>query len=152
MMGSSLVLAASRQSFAFARDGALPLSKFLYRVNTYTGTPVNTVWFDCVLALLIGLLALLGRAAVSAVFTISVTATYVEYITPIVSRFVFENDFKPGPFSLGVFVSSALRPCVEGGRTLTWIYGRVPRSRPSPSHLCFSCSSFSVSRPLPIQT
>ncbi|KAI9568298.1 amino acid/polyamine transporter I [Boletus coccyginus] len=102
MMGSSLVLAASRQSFAFARDGALPLSKLLYRVNIYTGTPINTVWFDCGLALLIGLLALLGRAAISAVFTISVTATYVEYMTPIVSRFVFENDFKPGPFSLGV--------------------------------------------------
>ncbi|KAG6374456.1 amino acid permease-domain-containing protein [Boletus reticuloceps] len=75
MTGSSLVLSASRQSFAFARDGALPFSKFLYQVNTYTGTPVNTVWFDCVLALLIGLLALLGRATVNAVFMISVTAT-----------------------------------------------------------------------------
>lgn len=25
---------------------------------------------------------------------------------PILSRFMFENDFKPGPFSLGVLVSS----------------------------------------------
>lgn len=108
-MGSSLVLAASRHSFAFARDGALPFSKFLYRMNTFTGTPVNAVWFDCVLALLIGLLALVGGAAINAVFTIAVTATYVEHVTPIVSRFAFENDFKPGPFSLGVFVSSI--PC-----------------------------------------
>ncbi|KAF8126982.1 hypothetical protein EV363DRAFT_1298371 [Boletus edulis] len=55
-------------------------------ISYMTGTPVNTVWFDCVLALLIGLLALLGRATINAVFMISVTATYMEYITPIVSR------------------------------------------------------------------
>ena len=107
MMGSSLVLAASRSAFAFARDGTLPLSKLLYRINPYTGTPVNTVWFDCALALLVGLLALLGPGAISAVFTLAVTASYVEIITPIVSRFVFDNNFKPGPFSLGVWVSAS---------------------------------------------
>ncbi len=39
----SQVLAASRQTFAFSRDGALPLSGWLYRMNGYTKTPVNTV-------------------------------------------------------------------------------------------------------------
>ncbi|KAF8841440.1 amino acid transporter [Paxillus ammoniavirescens] len=102
MMGSSQLLAASRQSFAFARDGALPLSDLLYRFNKYTGTPVNTVWFDSLMALLVGLLALSGPAAVSAVFSISVTAQYVAFMTPIIARFAFENNFKPGPFSLGV--------------------------------------------------
>lgn len=112
MMGSSIVLAASRQSFAFARDGALPFSNLLYRINAYTGTPVNTVWFDCGFALLIGLLALSGSAAVNATFTISVTALYVAYTLPIVSRFVFDNNFKPGPFSLGVLVRFALSSSV----------------------------------------
>lgn len=102
MMGSSQLLAASRQSFAFARDGALPLSNLLYRFNKYTGTPVNTVWFDSLMALLVGLLALSGPAAVNAVFSISVTAQYVAFMTPIIARFAFENNFKPGPFSLGV--------------------------------------------------
>ncbi|KAF9237249.1 amino acid/polyamine transporter I [Melanogaster broomeanus] len=102
MMGSSQLLAASRQSFAFARDGALPLSRLLYRFNKYTGTPVNTVWFDGLFALLVGLLALAGPAAVSAVFSISVTAQYVAFMTPIIARFAFGNNFKPGPFSLGV--------------------------------------------------
>ncbi|KAG9316243.1 amino acid permease-domain-containing protein [Chiua virens] len=101
MTGSTIVLVASRQSFAFARDGALPFSKLLYKINRYTGTPVNTVWFDCILALLVGLLALLGTTAVNAVFTISVTAPYVAYVIPIVARFVFKNNFKPGPFSVG---------------------------------------------------
>jgi len=33
MMGSSMLLAASRQSYAFSRDGALPFSSWLYRMN-----------------------------------------------------------------------------------------------------------------------
>ncbi|KAG2050419.1 amino acid transporter [Suillus hirtellus] len=101
MMGSSCLLVGSRQTFAFARDGALPFSQYLYQINGYTRTPVNTVWFDATLALAIGLLAFAGTQAIDAVFTIAVTASYVSYITPIATRFVFKNDFKPGPFHLG---------------------------------------------------
>lgn len=79
MMGSSMVLAASRQSFAFARDGALPFSGWLYRMNGYTKTPVNTVWFTCVLAIALGLLVFAGDQAINAVFSLSVTALYIPY-------------------------------------------------------------------------
>jgi len=103
MLCTSGVLVASRQSFAFARDGALPLSSILYQINTYTGTPVNTVLFDCLFALLVGLLAFLGPSAINAVFTASIAACYVAYMVPIAARFMFDNNFKPGPFSLGAF-------------------------------------------------
>lgn len=103
MMGSSMLLAASRQSYAFSRDHALPFSKFLYRMNSYTGTPVNTVWFDAIFALLMGLLVFAGTQAINAVFAISVTALYIAYAIPVCARFMGDNDFKPGPFSLGVF-------------------------------------------------
>ncbi|KAF9219347.1 amino acid transporter [Gyrodon lividus] len=103
MMGSSMVLAASRQSFAFARDGALPFSSILYRMNSFTGTPVNTVWFVAMISIALGLLAFAGAGAIDAVFAISVTALYIAYSIPISARFIFNNDFKPGPFSLGVF-------------------------------------------------
>ena len=36
------LLASSRQTFAFSRDGALPFSKYMYRINSYTKTPVNS--------------------------------------------------------------------------------------------------------------
>ncbi|KAH7909980.1 amino acid/polyamine transporter I [Hygrophoropsis aurantiaca] len=101
MMGSSMVLAASRQSFAFARDGALPFSGWLYRMNGFTKTPVNTVWFVAILAISLGLLSFAGTQAIDAVFAISVTALYIAYAIPITARFVFKNNFKPGPFSLG---------------------------------------------------
>ncbi|KAG2135208.1 amino acid/polyamine transporter I [Suillus bovinus] len=101
IVASNSLLVGSRQSFAFARDGALPFSRYLYRINHYTGTPVNTVWFDAICALAIGLLSFLSTEAINAIFTISVTASYIAYITPITTRFAFKNDFKPGPFHLG---------------------------------------------------
>uniref|UniRef100_A0A0W0G407 Putative amino acid transporter n=1 Tax=Moniliophthora roreri TaxID=221103 RepID=A0A0W0G407_MONRR len=103
MMGSSMLLAASRQTYAFSRDHALPFSSWLYRMNSYTETPVNTVIFDAGIALLLGLLIFAGDSAINAVFAISVTGLYVAYAIPIVARFVGKNDFKPGPFNLGVF-------------------------------------------------
>ena len=42
LLPSSKLLAASRQTFAFSRDGALPFSRYLYRMNSYTQTPVNS--------------------------------------------------------------------------------------------------------------
>ncbi|KAG1723082.1 amino acid permease-domain-containing protein [Suillus paluster] len=82
MVSSNCLLVGSRQTFAFA---------------------LNTVWFDAACALLIGLLAFVSTQAVNAVFTIGVTASYISYITPITTRFVFNNNFKPGPFHLGKF-------------------------------------------------
>jgi hypothetical protein len=73
-------------------------------MNPYTLTPVNTVWFDAILALALGLLVFAGPQAINAVFAISVTALYVAYAIPIAAKFMGQNDFKPGPFSLGIFV------------------------------------------------
>ncbi|KAF7776414.1 hypothetical protein Agabi119p4_4807 [Agaricus bisporus var. burnettii] len=101
MMGSSMLLAASRQTFAFSRDGALPLSKWLYKMNSYTRTPVNVVWYDALLALALGLLVFASDQAINAVFSMSVTAVYIAYAIPIVVRFTGGNKFQPGPFSLG---------------------------------------------------
>ncbi|TCD69005.1 GABA-specific high-affinity permease [Steccherinum ochraceum] len=101
MMGSSMVLAASRQTFAFSRDGALPFSGWLYRMNGFTKTPVNTVWFVCVWAVILGLLVFAGDSAINAIFSLSITALYVAYSIPIAARFLGNNTFEPGPFTMG---------------------------------------------------
>ncbi|KAH9856381.1 APC amino acid permease [Lenzites betulinus] len=103
MMGSSMVLAASRQSFAFSRDGALPFSNWLYRMNSYTKTPVNTVWFVAAFSILLGLLAFAGDSAINAIFSMSIVALYIAYAIPIAARYLGTNDFAPGPFTLGIF-------------------------------------------------
>jgi amino acid transporter len=84
---------------------ALPLSGWLYRINRYTQTPVNSVWFDAFFALLLGCLVFAGSQAINAVFALSITALYVAYSIPISARIVSRNKFKPGPFSLGIWVS-----------------------------------------------
>ena len=66
---------------------------------------MNAVWFDAILAILLGLLAFAGNQAINAVFALSVTSLYFAYTVPIVSRFIGDNDYKPGPFHLGIFVS-----------------------------------------------
>ena len=96
--------ACSRQIFAFSRDGGLPGSKYLYRINPTTHTPVNCVWFSCFISLLLGLLAFAGPAAIGAIFSLVVTGQYVAYSIPIACRFFGGSAWTPGPFTLGRFV------------------------------------------------
>ena len=95
-------------------------------MNSYTGTPVNTVWFSVVTAALLGALTFAGAQATNAVFAVSIAALYVAYAIPIMARFVFENDFKPGPFDLGVFVG----PCSHLLLALALALTRFPQSLP----------------------
>jgi len=101
MIGACVFIASSRQTFAFARDGALPLSKYIYRINSRTQTPVNGVIFAGIVAWLLGLITLAGPAATVAIFSLAVCGQYVAYLIPISARFLGQNTFKPGPFSLG---------------------------------------------------
>ena len=66
---------------------------------------MNTVWFDAILAIILGCLAFAGTQAINAVFALSVTALYVAYSIPISLRVVSKTNFKPGPFRLGIWVS-----------------------------------------------
>ncbi|KAF7791784.1 hypothetical protein EIP86_002808 [Pleurotus ostreatoroseus] len=103
IVGVNTLVAASRQTFAFARDGALPLSRYLYRMNRYTQTPVNCVWAVSFVGLLLGLLAFAGQSATSAIFSLTVVGLYIAYTIPIASRLLSKTPWRPGPFSLGIF-------------------------------------------------
>jgi len=100
---ANLTLAASRQTFAFARDGALPLSFWIYRMNKFSGTPVNAVWVVTGVAFILTLLVFAGPTAITTIFSLPIVAQYLAYIIPIFCRFAFKNDFTPGPFYTGRF-------------------------------------------------
>ncbi|KAA1473606.1 APC amino acid permease [Dentipellis sp. KUC8613] len=102
MACSSTVTVASRQTFAFSRDGGLPLSRFLRRVNPHTHTPIYAVWAVVCAGSLLGLLVFAGPAATTAIFSLGVVAQYIAYAVPISARYLGQNDFKKGPFHLGV--------------------------------------------------
>ena len=105
MMGLSIVVAVSRQSWAFSRDGALPFSRVVRVVSARMGyVPVRAVWFCVILALLLGLLCLIAPAAALALFSLAVAGNNLAFGLPIFCRVVWgQHKSKPGPFYTGRF-------------------------------------------------
>lgn len=99
--GAAQAVDASRVVFAFARDNALPGSRWWKRMNPYTQTPVNAVWIVIVGAAICGLLGF-SSAALSSLAGASVIGLYTSYAAPIFLRITSgRNKLPPGPFSLG---------------------------------------------------
>ncbi|KAK8157760.1 gaba permease [Phyllosticta citrichinensis] len=105
LMGLSIVVAASRQTWAFSRDGALPFSSFFRPISkTFGYIPLRAVWGCVFLGAVLGLLSLIDSAAASALFSLGVAGNNVAWVTPIFCRLVWgEHKFKPGPFYTGKF-------------------------------------------------
>lgn len=118
MTGAAQGVDASRVIFAFARDRALPGSRWWKQINRRTQTPVNAVWLVMAGAAVCGLLGF-STAALSSLagyvrlaqqnyfsgiflFRASVIGLYVSYATPIFLRITSGRDkLVPGPFNLG---------------------------------------------------
>ena len=65
LCGAAQGVDASRVVFAFARDNALPGSRWWKRINGYTQTPVNAVWLVMFLSAICGLLGFSSAALTS---------------------------------------------------------------------------------------
>lgn len=103
-MGQGCMVAASRVTFAYARDGCFPCSWWISRVNVHTRTPVNAVWFNTTIGILMTLLIFGGTVAIGAIFSIAACAAFVAFTIPIFIRVFFVgNRFRPGPWNLGRF-------------------------------------------------
>lgn len=106
-MGLSIVIAASRQTWAFSRDGALPFSRLIRQVNVKLGVPLRALYFDILISIVLGLLVLIGPAAANALSSLCIASNGLAWLTPILCRTIWFNkdDFTPGPFYLGNTVS-----------------------------------------------
>ncbi|KDQ52508.1 hypothetical protein JAAARDRAFT_184077 [Jaapia argillacea MUCL 33604] len=101
MAGAAQCVDASRVVYAFARDNALPGSRYWKRVNRHTQTPVNATWLVVILAGLCGLVGF-SSTALTSLAGASTIGLYISYATPIFLRITSGRDkLKPGPFSLG---------------------------------------------------
>lgn len=137
LMGLSILVAASRQSWAFSRDGALPFSRYLRVVSQRFGyIPIRAVWFCVAVAAVLGLLSLIASAAAQALFSLAVAGNNLAWGTPILARVVWgQKKFEPGPIYTGrwsvpiawlavVFLVSATLP-LHWVRSLTWARSSV---------------------------
>jgi len=103
-MGQGCMVAASRVTYAYARDDCFPLSRIWKKVNTTTQTPVNAVMMNCVLGILMCLLIFGGEVAIGALFSIGAIAQFIAFAIPIAIRvFIVGNRFRRGPWHLGRF-------------------------------------------------
>ncbi|KAJ5142452.1 uncharacterized protein N7515_001239 [Penicillium bovifimosum] len=99
-----ILATASRQTFAFARDDALPFSKHLAHVNRNTQIPVCSVLVSTIITVLLSLINIGSTAAFNAVASVMIAALFTTYILPIaaVIRVRFEpSGIPPSRFSLG---------------------------------------------------
>jgi amino acid transporter len=103
LMGLSILVAASRQTWAFSRDGALPFSRFFRPISrTFGYIPLRAVWGCVFLAAVMGLLSLIAPAAAQALFSLAVAGNNLAWGTPIFCRVVWgQRKFRPGPFYTG---------------------------------------------------
>jgi amino acid transporter len=103
-MGQGCMVAASRVTFAYARDGCFPMSFWIRRVNKYTYTPVNAVWFNTSVGICLLCLIFAGPVAIGAIFSVGAIAAFVAFTIPIFIKTFFVGDrFRRGPWHLGKF-------------------------------------------------
>jgi amino acid transporter len=103
--GMACVTSASRMTFAFSRDGAIPGHNLWRRLGA-NRTPTYAVAFVCVMALLITIPAYFPNSvgypvAFFAVTSISVIGLYIAYTIPVFLRWRMGSKFQPGPWTLG---------------------------------------------------
>lgn len=103
-MGCSCMLAASRVTFAYSRDGLFPFSSIWSKVNPRTDTPIYAVWINMILGQLFLLLLFAGDTAIGAIFSVGGISALVSFIMPVILRITYaKNTFVQGPWNLGRF-------------------------------------------------
>jgi amino acid transporter len=102
---TACLTSASRMTFAFSRDGAIPGSPWLSKVNPATKIPANAVMFVTAIGIIITLPALksIGGVPVAflAVVSVAVIGLYLAFLIPIFLRWRMGDAFQPGSWTLG---------------------------------------------------
>ncbi|ODV59400.1 amino acid transporter [Ascoidea rubescens DSM 1968] len=130
LMGASILTAISRQIWAFSRDNGLPSCDIIKVVNKKWSVPIRVVWFGGILAIIMGLLCLIGTTAANALFTLYVCGNYFAWGTPIFLRMVYGKDiFKPGPFYTGDVLSPIINWIAIVFIVFTMILAMFPSSK-----------------------
>jgi amino acid transporter len=103
--GMACVTSASRMTFAFSRDGAIPGHR-LWRQLGANKTPTYAVLFVAIMAAIITIPAFFPNSAgytvaFTAVVSICVIGLYIAYAIPIFLRWRMGDRFQTGPWTLG---------------------------------------------------
>lgn len=130
--GIGCTTAASRCVWAFARDGALPGSKYWIKVNKKLDVPFNAMMLSMVVQIVLGAINFGSAVAFNAFSGVGVICLTASYATPIaISMMTGRKKLVDAKFSLGKFGYAANAVAVG---TLS----NLPVLRPS-KHCCEFC-------------
>jgi amino acid transporter len=87
----SITVAASRCTWAFARDDAIPGAKLFARVDSRLGVPMWALVLTTVVQILLGLINLGSSSAFTAFVSVGVIALAVSYAIPIGISFIWDK-------------------------------------------------------------
>lgn len=141
LMGLSTLVAASRQTWAFSRDGALPFSRFFRPISRKFGyIPLRTIWGSVLVASILGLLSLIAPVAAQALFSLAIAGNYVAWGIPIFARVMWgQHKFKPGLFYTGDRFSVPIAWTAVVFLTFGIILSMFPVGGPNPTRKSSSC-------------
>jgi choline transport protein len=80
---TSIMTTSSRMTYAFARDGGLPVSRFFAKVHPTLDLPLNALYLTSILVVIFGCIFLGSSSAFNAIISASVVALGVSYGIPI---------------------------------------------------------------------
>ena len=131
LCGLACITSTSRMTYAFARDGGLPLWRVWKRVSPKWRTPVPAIWAVGVLVIA----CMLYAPAYSTLTTAGVIFLYISYVMPSAAGFFAYNKSwtHMGPFTLGKALFKMLAVIsVLGVGGLFWIGIQPPNEKALP--------------------
>lgn len=127
LCGLACVTSASRMTYAFSRDGGLPFSSTLRKVDDKYKTPVNAIWTAAAAAII----ATLYGDAFLVLATGCAVLLYISYIMPIAAGIWAEGRTwtHKGPFNLGALSKVVAVLATLGGLVLVWVGVQPPNDK-----------------------
>lgn len=102
LCGTACTTAASRCTWAFARDGAIPGSKMWSKVHTTHELPLNAMMLSMAVQIVLGLIYFGSTTAFNAFSGVGVISLTLSYAAPIVSSMIEGRaQMKAAKFPLG---------------------------------------------------
>lgn len=104
LCGTACTTAASRCTWAFARDGAIPGHIWWRKVNKRLNMPLNAMLLSMIVQIVLGLIYFGSTAAFNAFSGVGVICLTVSYAMPIAVNFATgRKSIERAPFHMGVF-------------------------------------------------
>lgn len=127
LCGLATVTSSSRMVFAFARDGGLPFSDRLRKIDPKFRTPVYALWSVVALSVLFTVYTPV-YTTIAAVCTMFL---YISYLLPVAAGlFAYRRSWtKMGPFDLGRFFPVIALLSLAGGCVLIYIGIQPPNDQ-----------------------